>query len=903
MIKNIFSLAIQGMRRRKRQSLLIFAVLTISFAFAIMLLSYSSSISSTNSQLYTDTFGTWYASFISEDETADREYLESNDWLDDIGVSVNYGSISIISELEGLYDNLSFAGNYLSLGTVDDSLVDMGIQMQSGRMPNKSGEIAVESSMLSTLGLGSSLGQKVQLIVTFTADERSFETTQEFTLVGVISSYTSIWSVNGTLNNVIVTEECIEELWNDAISSVYEGYRDMLEYTTDVTMFFSVNEGMEKNVQSKVSSYLVSNHSSTRTRKLSVNTKVELDEENTEVNTFYVWLILAVTLLAVVIIYVLQMQAEVKRIVRMRSLGGSKGQLRLLIFVETMILCIPAMILGAALGCLGLWGLLRISTYTGSTSIIINIPWNYLLISAGLWIAGVLIIRMITFQIALSTPLTGRMVMQRRKSKFYMRFRHALVMLMSIVLCVSVVFTTFSLAKPLYNYNDWASRWSYYIWTDNWLPSDGQITDELMSAVASVEGINDVDGLANFYAQITSDSGESEYMSVFVIDSDELADYADLSKIDTEAYDNGETIIIQYMDDENAMWYYQANYYSGIEFPEISLKGYNADERFETGETVTVSINYRDSFYNSLPDSVDPESESAININTVIGNIEEIEPGQKIYKLPDVLASRNYTYSTTEEGYSVFSYNGNDYSFIDYDSPLVLCSKAFLQRFVDELPDGTSWELSRLQATVELENDSDVEYTFAYVFADANANFYATDAAITNIVKDNENLSMVNRREYISSNTQVYLQSVITLLVSGICIALVVLLILLTTLRLEAESERRHYGILQALGMSKRQRNLEIMRKSAVRGIVSVVASVVCYIAYYLIINASLLAEGTSPITVIGTLFDTLAVYGLTAPVIALILLALFLVIFLICFISKLGLNKLHIMDMLNTES
>lgn len=98
MIKNIFSLAIQGMRRRKRQSLLIFFVLLISFAFAIMLLSYSSSISSTNSQLYSDTFGTWYASFISEDETADREYLESNDWLDDIGVSVNYGIVSECDE-------------------------------------------------------------------------------------------------------------------------------------------------------------------------------------------------------------------------------------------------------------------------------------------------------------------------------------------------------------------------------------------------------------------------------------------------------------------------------------------------------------------------------------------------------------------------------------------------------------------------------------------------------------------------------------------------------------------------------------------------------------------------------------------------------------------------------------
>ncbi|MCD7785339.1 MAG: FtsX-like permease family protein [Oscillospiraceae bacterium] len=135
------------------------------------------------------------------------------------------------------------------------------------------------------------------------------------------------------------------------------------------------------------------------------------------------------------------------------------------------------------------------------------------------------------------------------------------------------------------------------------------------------------------------------------------------------------------------------------------------------------------------------------------------------------------------------------------------------------------------------------------------------------------------------------------------CIAIVVLLILVSTLRLETESEKKRYGILQAIGMSKKQRNLEIIRKSAVRGIISVIMSVVCYLGYYLIINASMLTESTSPITVLGTLFESLAVYGLTAPVIALILIVLFLAVFLICFISKLGLNKFSIMDMLHTEN
>ncbi len=885
MVKNIFSLAIQGMRRRKRQSLLIFFVLLISFAFAIMLLSYSSSISSTNSQLYSDTFGTWYASFISEDEATDREYLESNDWLDSVGVSVNYG---IVSECDVNYLYFGIKGaDSLGIGTVDEALIDMGIQMSSVRMPKKSDEIAVESAVLSNLGLGSSLGQKVELVVTFTVDDHEYEVVREFTLVGIISSYTSIWNVSGTLNSAIVTEDCINELWDEATSSVYEALRDTLEIPSEVTTFFSIKEGMEKNVQSKVSSYLVSNHSTAATRKLSVNTKVELDEENAEVNSFYVWLILAVTLLAVVIIYVLQMQAEVKRIVRLRSIGASKGQLRSLILVETMILCLPAMILGTALGSLGLWALLRISTYTGSASIIINIPWNYLLISAGLWIAGVLIIRMITFQIALATPLTGRMVMQRGKSKFYLKFRHALVMLMSILLCVSVVFTSFSLAGPLYNYNGWSSQWSYYFWTSTFMnySVETPVDNELLSTISSVEGISDAIGIETIIAMVTIDDFDPIYLQICVMDSDELENYTDLSKVDTEAYDNGESVIIQYHEEEGYSTYYD-NYGKEL-ITTSSLAETGLLDYIGVGSNVTVSIDYSNG--HGLPLST--EDEGIISVDTVLCSLEKVDTGDGLQKLADDFS----------RGSSSGTYTSYDYALDSFWCTNVICSREFINRLIEQVPDDRYW--TPLNEGYRFKNDGSMEYTSAYIYTDTNANFYATDAAITNIAKENSSLSMVNRREYVSSNTQVYLQSVITLLVSGICIALVVLLILLSTLRLEAESERRHYGILQAIGMSKRQRNLEIMRKSAVRGIVSVAVSVVCYLGYYLIMSASALAEGTNPITILGDLFTTLSVYGLTAPVLAMILLTLFLVVFLICFISKLGLNRLHIMDMLNTES
>ena len=60
MNKNIFGLAVEGTLRRKSQTILVVAVLTISFTLAVMLLSYTSSISATNSSYRESIYGSWY---------------------------------------------------------------------------------------------------------------------------------------------------------------------------------------------------------------------------------------------------------------------------------------------------------------------------------------------------------------------------------------------------------------------------------------------------------------------------------------------------------------------------------------------------------------------------------------------------------------------------------------------------------------------------------------------------------------------------------------------------------------------------------------------------------------------------------------------------------------------------
>ncbi|MCD7784144.1 MAG: hypothetical protein LUH18_00950 [Oscillospiraceae bacterium] len=206
----------------------------------------------------------------------------------------------------------------------------------------------------------------------------------------------------------------------------------------------------------------------------------------------------------------------------------------------------------------------------------------------------------------------------------------------------------------------------------------------------------------------------------------------------------------------------------------------------------------------------------------------------------------------------------------------------------------------------------EVGYIEAYVFTDMNAGDLSADVAMTNILKQlcykdaiggsTNYFQLYNQREINYANAQVYQQSLIMIVVSGVCIALVVLLILVSTLRLETESEKRRYGILQAIGMSRRQRNIELGRRAAIRSVISISAAVVSYLCYYLVMNIPIIAEGSSPIAVLGTMFSTLAGYGLTTPVLLGILAGVFLITFAICFGSKMGINKYTIMEMLRED-
>ncbi len=893
MFKTIFGLAFEGIRRRKRQSLLIFFVLLISFTFAIILLSYTSSVAETNSQLRLDTYGSWYGA-ITDGIDSDLEYLESEDWVEDVGTSVNYGSASVIVN--------DFPMGSFRIGTADESLVDMGINLESGRMPSSSGEIAVEAASLNEVGYGASTGSSITLQFSFSNENGSSTVEKTFRVVGVISEYTGLWDIDAALNTAIVSEEVMA----DIIAEAENNLGGSVSPSTETTYFFTVRSGMESGVESTVNSYLYHNSENYTIRICTINSVVEMESEAAQTNMVYLALILAITILAVVMIYILQIQVEVKRIVRFRSIGGSKSQLRLLILTETLMLAIPAIVLGLLLGFLGIKLLLSLSVYSGSVDVAVSIPWNYLLMALVLWISGLLLVRMITFQIALATPLTGRMGMQRSKSKLVGGFRRALIMLMATLLCISAVFTTVNLAEPVGEYTYYTSLWSYYISENDGTFSRAAFTlpdlTDYEAEFLSLEGVTDFVGFNDFYALVTTGEEESaESAVVITMDWEDLQRYVDTTGVDREAYENGESVIVQITVDkevhtEEIVAVDAINGGSKTVSVTVDDTVHNIPEE---SSDITISIDYEhfdDYFFsvsgNATLDESIFESSGLVSVNVNIGSLQLINSDETLV--------------------SLLQYDRSERYFLEDYSYFVICALPVLQEIVDQIPEGTQWWI---ESERFLRGQQEVGYNQAFIFTNMNAKELGVDTAVTKLLSqilytasgtyyDIEwpYYKLYNFREINYAEAQVHQQSIIMTAISGVCIALVVLMILVSTLRLETDSEKRRYGILQAIGMSRRQRNIELIRKSAVRSVTAIATAVVSYLAYYLIMNISTIVAGTSPLAVFGTMFATLAEYGLTAPILLLILLAIFLATFAICFGSKLSLNRYTLMEMLRED-
>lgn len=816
MFRTIFSLAFEGVRRRKRQTLIIVSVLTISLLVAVLVISYSGSITATNEAYRYTIYGSWYGA-IPNTQNGDYEFLTGEDWLDSLGTSTNYGTVS----------------NY-GIGTVDENLADMGITLLEGRLPESSGEIAVEEALLSALGYDPVVGQKISMNIIFyenSSGDTAVSVVGTFTVTGIISNYTNLWSTSMycTLNSAIITEEDAESLYAQAQQVASQKRAPMP--SPSVSYYFTVLDGCEDTMKESVNAYLQETRTSALSSDKTVLTNALAYSHNASeasYNSFYVVLIFAVSLLAVVVIYALQLQPEVQRIVRFRSLGATKGQVRALIFTETMLCCIPSLILGTALGAIGIVILLKLSVFTGSIAIVVNIPWSALLPAVAVWLLGVFVIRTVTLQIAFATPLTGRMGMTAKRRRTSQRFQKVLIFAMSATLCIAVLFTSLNSLSAIYNYNVWSHNKDYSI--KDITPTNEGISDSDIEALSSVFGIDSILGYTIVYANASNEAGDSMSATLYVIDGTADWSYAfDFSKVDTEDFEAGTSVIVTFNSKDD-----------------LDVAGLS-DEVTVSYQSVAVSANIASTQITNITDYVD-------------------------YGMPGVYSG--------ECG--------------------IVCSRAFLQKMVDSLSGGAT--ISTAQNSYK---SGDVVSNFdnATGFANSSTADASTDKTLISTASRLYLDVVNNSRAANDSLTQDYLQTIIMLYVSGICISVIVLIILSSTIRLETQREKKKYGILQAIGMSRRQRNIRLMGTAFARSIVAIIIGWGAYLSTVIFRNLDDITGGsTTIISLVTSHLRNLTIHYIPAWSLVLLTTALFATVLLICYTSKLGLNKYSLMGMLRED-
>lgn len=741
---SILHLAVEGTLRRRKSSILIFLVLLITFSFVIVSLSLVGSISQTNAQFRLNTYGQWYFA-IPSGKSEDDVWLQKQDWITNLGTAQNYGTIYLPSGQAGF-------------GTLDEALREMGrLSLDSGNFPERDDEIAMEADVLNALGYDYTLGQEITLTIYVSCQDQLIPVERTYFLCGILHEYSNLWMLKQNRNNCLLVSTVVTE---DAGESVLDAARECITTPSDRVLvasapqyFLEVDEEYREMARDTINSYLSATRSGdSGDIRVCENTVAYPDTETKDYDSFYVYMIAAITMAAVLCVSAMQLPNESHRFVVLRSVGITKRQLALLIAEEILLLCVPAIFAGIPCGAGATWLALRLMLYSGSVPIQVAIPFEALRGVILLWLVTVLVSRMVLFLVVIHTPLTGRMQLQSRKTRRLRRWNRVLILLLVAAFGAVVIYTAMESLTPAYLREYWALCPSYTVSERERTVSVAQ-TD----IIRQIPGVSRVDGFGEMEIGLSYPGLEEQTVWIYAIDEEgwrESLDFGDCQA----AFQDGTCVLLCFP-----------------EFPE--------EEYLYPEDAVTLRV------YNRARDCL-TESEVAVSIRWIPEN----------------------------------AMNRGLYAF--WEPYTIFCSENYLKQLLEAMEPGQKWD--------KYVAGEAFGYDRVYVSADLNSDYLSTDVSMAAFCAEN-GLTLDNRRQEFQARVQENVQTLILLYASGICICLVVLLILASALSLEAEQEKHRYGILRAIGMSRRQMQQQIFGKALVRSVIAVLVGWALYGGYLVI--------------------------------------------------------------------
>lgn len=840
MNKELFRLARQGLGRRRKDSLLLFAVLCLSFACAIVTLSVSGSIGATNQAYRLDIYGEWWGS-ISNAAASDIDFLEDQEWLRALGTSQTYG------ETVG-------GATACSIGVLDDGFIRLGhIGLQDGRMPEAVNEIAMEAGKLSALGYDYTLGQEIELAISLPTQEDDTPpviVTHRFTLCGVLKAYSDFWgsafSRIGELNGAVFTGDTGTLLLEEARAEARrmeaeEGVKMSLEGPS-LQLFFYVEKELSGEAQKEIDTWLG------RERPGMIRNDFSYENvEETRFHALYTVLIFLVTILAVLCIYTIQLQKQVRQYALFRSIGITKRQLRRIVFYESMILCVPAAVFGALFGAAGTWAVLRLVMYSGSAPVKVAVPWLGLLLIFLAWLGGLVLIRMAVLQLALREPLTGRVTMESKKLRRYRILRRAMISLMSLLLCASCLFTVLEALAPMEKIQFYGDNFDYTLnFTENMISLKHPVlSKEFLNRVNELPGVIEQEVMCGLAAELRFDGMENS--SMYLDQRDGMEKTYEWNPREHTYSPNALAVRINAVEDDALR-------------KQFDVKALGLDlDAFHRGEQVILIVekDVTGEYMNWYPLFGDTEQVSGMSNEIHHHRDAGVKPGDKldltVFGYPpgsradmDPETGREVTPLWEFEPEAVIAEMEYEEA-VSYGTYGIYCSYSYLEKAFSQMPEGYE--------TFNLCTGEEFGYSRALVYTNAVASYLSTDTVIAQLCVE-EGCTLFSTREFNQAHKQEYGQTLILLVSVGGCLGAVLILLLINALVLEAAREQKTYSILRSLGMSRRQLLKRLWGSALLRGVISTLFGWASYGVWLLIKARFTLAEELAQQQWMQTFFD-----------------------------------------------
>ena len=373
----------------------------------------------------------------------------------------------------------------------------------------------------------------------------------DFTLTGILKEYAHLWILNENRQDRLLNAAIFLPEDGEAILAEAQAMADQLSLGSVSqpipSYFYTPLAGMEELMETSLEAYGLGDG-------VCINVSVGGGFFGTDYNTFYVGLILVIALLAVTAVYLMELQSDVRRVVRLRSIGASRMQLRQLLLWETALLALPSLILGTALGAAGTVGVLRLLVFSGSIEIIVDIPWAAVAAALALWLLGVGLMRLLTFQLAVRTPMTGPHEHGDPAAPAGPPAPAGFAWALSTALCLVATYSVLSYVPAANKYDYFTHMFSYDLYranTENAVLCRGGdasvITPEESDLFLQIPGITGQLGSTWLETVLSGNTLETQRAQMFVIDAAQWTAQKGapfFENVDLEAYNRGEQAVL-----------------------------------------------------------------------------------------------------------------------------------------------------------------------------------------------------------------------------------------------------------------------------------------------------------------------------------------------------------------------